>query len=104
MLPDSLLPPAVTDGKLHAGVYARIFITKTRAGNMHRVCADVNGTSRADEIMGPDAELWREVPDAGVRAGTVVIEIELARRRPDGDGPGGRKWLTEGRVLMVRPD
>src|SRR5215469_1514977 len=103
MLPDSLLPPAVTDGKLHAGVYARIFVTKTRAGNMHRVRADVNGTSRADEIVGSNAELWREVPDAGVRAGAIVVEIELPRRRPDGNGSRGRKRLTEGGVLMVRP-
>src|ERR1700761_1042475 len=71
---------------------------------MHRVCADVNGSSWPDEIMGSDPELRSEVPNARVGAGTVIRKVEVTKRRTDGDGPGRRKRLAEGRILVVRPD
>src|ERR1700744_1382845 len=71
---------------------------------MHRVCADVNGSSWPDKIVRSDPELRREVPNARVGAGTVIRKVEVTERRTDGDGPGRRKRLAEGRILVVRPD
>src|SRR5580658_9033188 len=55
-------------------------------------------------MVGPNAELRCEVPDAGIGAGTIVVQVVLAERRTNRNGTRRREWLTKGRILVVRPD
>jgi len=85
-----LLPPGIAERELDAGVDAGVAVSEGGAGDVDGVGAEVDGAARPKEVVDTDASLRREVPDAGIGVGAVVLFVV-----------GG---AAECRVFVVRPE
>ena len=56
---------------------------------MDSVGAEVDRTSRANEVTHADAELWCEVPDTCIGVGAIIVGVV--------------GWTTEGGIFVVGP-
>ncbi|MCU1250946.1 MAG: hypothetical protein JWQ49_3975 [Edaphobacter sp.] len=75
---------------MHAGIDAWVAVSEGGAGDVDAVGAEVDGAAGTNEVVDADAALGREVPDAGVCVGAVILRV--VRR------------AAEGRVFVIGPD
>ena len=75
---------------MDAGVDTRVAVTERGTRDVHAVGAEVDGATRVDEVVDPDAALRSKVPNAGVCVGAVVLFVI--------------GWAAEGWVFVIGPE